>query len=416
MRLPQTIAKPARSSPSRSFRISGPTATAASSSMQPADSTASCREARAVRSYHVVGVQMAHPSAFAQSAARTAGREHRRPLQDRSSRRTSGHVRAFLCAADFWMSARRRTISTHVMSHRQSQRVIRSADWARFDRRPDGASRSTAWSGMTCEIGEGAHPRSLYRRRRGANSLWSQVPELRHYSEGREAVGGVDRPEHLSTSDAIHGQEITRPCRRRGPESTSACNAPGWRSRRCASFRSPATRRRVSTSAFSAPTTRRSCSRSMTRRSLRRTAVRQRVPAVHEHPAADSGDRRPCRRPRHSHSGRSRRRHAPGASRRHAARRARRALQAGGRAGVPHAAQRRRARVGRVHPLPNRVRSRQADVGAELLRQALPRSVSGRHAHAGGARGAERGVAASSPTSSPASRACCVIGTITAGI
>ena len=45
-------------------------------------------------------------------------------------------------------------------------------------------------------------------------------------------------------------------------------------------------------------------------------------------------------------------------------------------------------RVGRVHPLRHRVRSRQADVGAELLRQAFSRGVSRRRAHAGGARSA----------------------------
>ncbi len=54
-----------------------------------------------VRSYHVVGVQMAHPSAFA-----------RLPLNQRAEsigalykdlvKENLGHVRAFLCSADFW--------------------------------------------------------------------------------------------------------------------------------------------------------------------------------------------------------------------------------------------------------------------------------------------------------------------------
>jgi NDP-sugar pyrophosphorylase family protein len=53
------------------------------------------------RSYHVVGVQMAHPSAFARLPLNL-------PVESIGSlykdlvRENPGHVRAFLCAADFW--------------------------------------------------------------------------------------------------------------------------------------------------------------------------------------------------------------------------------------------------------------------------------------------------------------------------
>ena len=59
-----------------------------------------------------------------------------------------------------------------------------------------------------------------------------------------------------------------------------------------------------------------------------------------QHSPAGSRDRRPCRRSRHPHPRRSRRCHASGPSRRDAADRARRALQASGRARLSHAAAR----------------------------------------------------------------------------
>jgi mannose-1-phosphate guanylyltransferase / phosphomannomutase len=55
----------------------------------------------AVRSYHVVGVQMAHPSAFARLAldepAESIGALYKELVKE-----NLGHVRVFLCAADFW--------------------------------------------------------------------------------------------------------------------------------------------------------------------------------------------------------------------------------------------------------------------------------------------------------------------------
>jgi NDP-sugar pyrophosphorylase family protein len=54
-----------------------------------------------VRSYHVVGVQMAHPSAFARlpldQPAESIGSLYKELVKE-----DLGHVRAFLCAADFW--------------------------------------------------------------------------------------------------------------------------------------------------------------------------------------------------------------------------------------------------------------------------------------------------------------------------
>lgn len=54
-----------------------------------------------VRSYHVVGVQMAHPSAFARlplnQPAESIGSLYKELVKD-----DLGHVRAFLCEAEFW--------------------------------------------------------------------------------------------------------------------------------------------------------------------------------------------------------------------------------------------------------------------------------------------------------------------------
>ena len=54
-----------------------------------------------VRSYHVVGVQIAHPSAFARlplnQPAESIGSLYKELVKE-----NLGHVRAFLCAADFW--------------------------------------------------------------------------------------------------------------------------------------------------------------------------------------------------------------------------------------------------------------------------------------------------------------------------
>ena len=54
-----------------------------------------------VRSYHVVGVQMANPSAFARlplnQPAESIGALYKELVKEHP-----GHVRAFLCAADFW--------------------------------------------------------------------------------------------------------------------------------------------------------------------------------------------------------------------------------------------------------------------------------------------------------------------------
>jgi NDP-sugar pyrophosphorylase family protein len=54
-----------------------------------------------VRSYHVVGVQMAHPAAFARLPLNVPA-ESIGALYKDLVKENLGHVRAFLCAADFW--------------------------------------------------------------------------------------------------------------------------------------------------------------------------------------------------------------------------------------------------------------------------------------------------------------------------
>jgi NDP-sugar pyrophosphorylase family protein len=54
-----------------------------------------------VRSYHVVGVQIAHPSAFARLPVNQPA-ESIGALYKELVRENLGHVRAFLCDADFW--------------------------------------------------------------------------------------------------------------------------------------------------------------------------------------------------------------------------------------------------------------------------------------------------------------------------
>ena len=54
-----------------------------------------------VRSYHVVGVQMAHPAAFARLPLNVPA-ESIGSLYKDLVKENLGHVRAFLCAADFW--------------------------------------------------------------------------------------------------------------------------------------------------------------------------------------------------------------------------------------------------------------------------------------------------------------------------
>ena len=69
----------------------------------------------------------------------------------------------------------------------------------------------------------------------------------------------------------------------------------------------------------------------------------------------------------------------------------------------------------RLPALRHRVRRREADLGAGVLHQALPRGVSRRRSLAGGERdGAQRGVARDRRRARRANRACCAIATITA--
>ena len=97
-------------------------------------------------------------------------------------------------------------------------------------------------------------------------------------------------------------------------------------------------------------------------------------------------------RSRRARAAGSRRRHAAGAPGRREPRGARGAVPPGGRADRDAAAARRGARVARVPALRHLVRRREADVGARLLHEALPRGVPRRDAGRRSARRAARGV------------------------
>ena len=121
-----------------------------------------------------------------------------------------------------------------------------------------------------------------------------------------------------------------------------------------------------------------------------------------------SNDGRPGR------AGGPRRRHAAGAPRRRVDDRARGAVPRGRRAHRAAAAARGRARLRALSALPDRVRRREADVGARLLRAALHRGIPGRRAVGGGARRRCRASGRRSPASWRRNPACCAIATITA--
>ena len=126
-RSPRTIARPARSSPSRSFRTTVPTVTAACIVDSSGRFHSVVPPGSHVRSYHVVGVQMAHPSAFARLPAERAGRKHRRRCTRSSSKRISVTSGRFCATPISGMSARRPTISTHACrSARPKAMCVRS--------------------------------------------------------------------------------------------------------------------------------------------------------------------------------------------------------------------------------------------------------------------------------------------------
>ena len=148
---------------------------------------------------------------------------------------------------------------------------------------------------------------------------------------------------------------------------------------------------------------------------VRIAAVRERRDAARADAGADPDRARPRRRSRRARAAGSRRRHAAGAPRRRDAGRARRALPPGGRADRDAAAPRRRAGVARVPAVRHRVRRREADVGAGLLHQALPRGVSRRRrSRRPSATALRGGVRGASSASWRRSRACCATATITA--
>ena len=116
---------------------------------------------------------------------------------------------------------------------------------------------------------------------------------------------------------------------------------------------------------------------------------------------------------RHHGAAGSRRRDAAGAPRRGVRRRAQGALSRGGDAHRDAAAARRRAGVTGLRALRDRVRRREADVGAAVLHQALPRGLSRRGAAAAAREALADELAAIVEELAP-SRACSAIATITA--
>ncbi len=137
-----------------------------------------------VRSYHVVGVQMAHPSAFARlplnQPAESIGGLYKELVKD-----DPGHVRAFLCEAEFWDVGTPADYLEACLAIGRAEGDV-SADRARLDRGPGGASGRYGGLGWRTDR-QGRHAPALYHRRRGAHSFWSELPELRHHSERRTA-------------------------------------------------------------------------------------------------------------------------------------------------------------------------------------------------------------------------------------
>ena len=124
---------------------------------------------------------------------------------------------------------------------------------------------------------------------------------------------------------------------------------------------------------------------------------------------------RPLRRARHARAAGSRRRDAAGAPRRgDAGASTRRCTGRPWRSSTRCSAAARELAIDRLPALQHRVRRREADVGARLLRQAFPRGVPRRGAARAGARRARGGVAPRSSRSWRPSRACSVTATTTA--
>ena len=178
-----------------------------------------------VRSYHVVGVQMAHPSAFARlplnEPAESIGALYKELVKE-----NLGHVRAFLCAADFWDVGTPADYLDACLSIGKAEGDVRADRATVGCRTVCAVTDSVIWDDV--DGGRRSDARALHRRRWRQNSFWSQLPQLRHHSERRRARRGGHHSD--GTDDRRHSRTLA-------PESTSACTARSSRDRRCASCR-----------------------------------------------------------------------------------------------------------------------------------------------------------------------------------
>ena len=205
--------------------------------------------------------------------------------------------------------------------------------------------------------------------------------------------------------------------RRTGSASTSYLRRERRSARRCprvVPLTGDASDRR--TSGSFRPTDRRSCSR-CTRAPIEFATL----PFVNvadllaQMPLPVPGDPRPLGCARHPRAGGSRRRHAAGAPRRGDRRPSTpRSTARPSRSSSCCSGAARAARPNRLRAVSHRVRRREADVGARLLREAFRRGLPRRDAVAGASARRSRGVGGDRRASSPPSRACSAIATITA--
>ena len=128
-----------------------------------------------VRSYHVVGVQMAHPSAFARlplnEPAESIGALYKELVKE-----NLGHVRAFLCAADFWDVGTPADYLDACLSIGRTEGDVLQVGRRSVVEPSAQVTDSVIWDDVTC--GRRRDARTLHRRGRRQNSRWSQLPAI----------------------------------------------------------------------------------------------------------------------------------------------------------------------------------------------------------------------------------------------
>jgi NDP-sugar pyrophosphorylase family protein len=106
-----------------------------------------------VRSYHVVGVQMANPSAFARlplnQPAESIGALYKELVKE-----DLGHVRAFLCQADFWDVGTAADYLAACLCHQQGRRQRAPAGRRSHVEPSARVSESVIWDDVS--VGAGA--------------------------------------------------------------------------------------------------------------------------------------------------------------------------------------------------------------------------------------------------------------------